>query len=87
MDSMVCNERLRQVLFVGACPSSVSPNQAASLPRHGCCNCWSASRASSPLSLWPNKMARVIWAMMAMGKRIGVSRPPFEPRSNVEGLQ
>ena len=37
------------------CPSSASPNQAASLPRHGCCNCWSASRASSPRSLWPTR--------------------------------
>ena len=37
------------------CPSSASPNQAADLPRDGFCNCWSASRASSPRSLWPTR--------------------------------
>ena len=36
-------------------PSSAAPSQAANPPRHGCCNCWSASRASSPRSLWPTR--------------------------------
>jgi transposase len=37
------------------CPSSASPNRTANPPRGGCCNCWSASHASSPRSLWPTR--------------------------------
>jgi hypothetical protein len=44
------------LLLVGATASFVSPRRAASLPRHGFCPCCSASRASSPRSLWPTRM-------------------------------
>ncbi len=49
------NERLRQLCSSAPCPSSASPDQTASLPRHGCCNCWSVSRASLPRSFWPTR--------------------------------
>jgi hypothetical protein len=52
------SEGLRQSLFVGAMSVIRFANQAASLPRHGCCNRWSASRASSPLSLWSTSLPR-----------------------------
>ena len=49
------NERLRQLLVVGAMSVSASPNPAGSRHPVGCYNCWSASRANSRRWLWPTR--------------------------------
>ena len=49
------NERLRQLLVLGATAVIRFAKPGAPPHRHGCWHCWSVSRASSPRSLWPTR--------------------------------
>lgn len=49
------DERLRQLLVLGATPSFAMPSQGAQAPRLGSSPCWGASRASSRLLPWPTR--------------------------------
>jgi transposase len=58
------DEDLRRLLVIGATAviRAAKPGQAA--PRRGCWPCWRASRRSWWRSRWPNKIARIVRAMM-----------------------
>jgi transposase len=49
------NERLRQLLVVGAMAVIRHAKPEARRPAPGCCNCWSADRAKWRRSLWPTR--------------------------------
>jgi transposase len=56
------------------CRSFASPSQSARAPRHGCLNCWIASRARSRRWLWPTRWPALCGPCWQAGNAIGEPR-------------